>query len=191
MNNTFNQNFYIVTATIIPIFFLALTLQGSFYGNLQSKADEGVKALAKALEETMANREPSLKMMAPGYIALGVAFFAFLIVFAAFVGELFSLRALYYQNETDQAEAFVFWSTVGLILLTSAIPAWAMGGVFYRIMFISTKGLVISVSRSIKALRADQSKHSKNSLVIDKDSKLNDVPNDPPAQPPADLPPRK
>jgi hypothetical protein len=34
MSNNFSPDFYVVVATINPIFFLALTLQGTFYNSL-------------------------------------------------------------------------------------------------------------------------------------------------------------
>jgi hypothetical protein len=188
MNDTFNVNFYIVTATINPIFFLALTLQGSFYNSLQGKVDENVKALHKALERTRKHEPMPIAMTVPAYFAMGLILFAFLIVIAALIGELLSLLVLYREYAASQTGTYVLWSTAGLILLTLAIPAGAMGKAFFRIGIISITGMVIPFRDAIQTSRANRSKQSKHELVVDKDPELTDGSSGPSTQPPADLP---
>ena len=155
MSDPFDENFYIVTATIIPIFFLALTLQGSFYGRLMDKINEGINALAESV-----GTELSTKSQLKGLLAILISGLAMLIVFGGFAGEIFSLLALYRQSDNIHIKLTVLWSTMGLILLTLAIPAWAVVHAFSKLNATVYQGFMASARLVRRALRERRSKDS-------------------------------
>jgi hypothetical protein len=116
MAHTFNANFYITTATVIPIFFLALTLQGSFYKNLMDK----IESMAKEIDETAGN---PLKIKKGKWRVLGASL-AGLVILLAGMGEAFAIAALKDQSDTSFTQNWVFWSAAGLIFITIITLEW-------------------------------------------------------------------
>jgi hypothetical protein len=120
-DNTFNADFYIAAATVIPILYLALTLQGSTFEELLTRW------------KTSLRKVPLSSVW--GLTVRLLAFLAFLIagsiiILAGFVGEYASIVALYRRSATGSAGQFVLISFTGLLLAVLAPPAfkfWAMG----------------------------------------------------------------
>lgn len=157
MNRAFNENFYIVTATINPIFFLALTLQGSFYGRLMERVNNAVKALVKAGKE----KNTTWKTVVLAYIGIGVAGFAMAILIAGFGGEFLALHALYNQSGSNHIQALVFWSTAGMIFITAAIPGWTVMHAYSLMTVVSQKNLLVSLKDLVR-MKVNQAKDSDN-----------------------------
>jgi hypothetical protein len=120
---SFSDVFYATAATVIPVLFLAIAVQGQMYRDLLNaarraslRADRGVRSI--------------------GPIGMGLAFIAWfatwsLALFLLLVGtygELASLTALYEQH----AESGVFLSTVTLVVAVAIAPASALGRFLYR-----------------------------------------------------------
>lgn len=114
MNDSFNSDFYVTAATVIPVLYLALTLQGS---TLESLLERWLKLSIK---------EPGKKWDALSYLkfylftgaAISSGFAIFLSIFAEFI----SLKALYYKKSTPQDAQFVFTGATCLLILIAAIP---------------------------------------------------------------------
>jgi hypothetical protein len=119
----FNANFYIVAATINPIFFLALTLQGSFYGGLIEKINDDTDKTVKATQDKrIMTFKDSLRVL----IMDAALLVAIAIIVAGVGGEIVALVALYHQTASTVEQAFIFWSTVGVISITAVTPALAL-----------------------------------------------------------------
>jgi hypothetical protein len=116
MPHAFNENFYIVTATVNPLFFLALTLQGSFYESLIKRINAGVKLPASESERHGWKAE----IAQTAFTAIWI--FANVIPLAGFFAEFGSIAALYHQADFPVGREIVYWSTMGMIFLTAAIP---------------------------------------------------------------------
>jgi hypothetical protein len=110
----FNGLFYATVATIIPVLFLALAVQGRMYGDLMT-------ASHRALE----------RFLAPGMsLRQGLAYFIWLltmciagaIVLIAAFGEIAALLALYNQRQVSG----VLPTTIALVLLVVLPPLLAL-----------------------------------------------------------------
>jgi len=152
MTSTFNENFYIVTATVNPIFFLALTLQGTFYNSIISKIHDGVNALAAT---TAAGAKISDKDMAKGLFGFSAFCFALAILLAAFSAELFALLALYDRSDDSYGREFVFWSTIGMLSLTATIPAVAAMRGYYELVSAIINGMT-KTRKNLQAIGSSQ-----------------------------------
>ena len=123
MNSKFNIDFYIAVATVNPIFFLALTLQGTFYNGLMENIHSVARDIVKA-QEGKRNLPRELKWRSN--LARVIAFLAVGILCAGLGGEVTAIVALYHQRASDLMQSFVFWSAIGVILLTAITPGWAL-----------------------------------------------------------------
>jgi len=92
----FNANFYVVAATIIPVLYLALTLQGKVYGDFVAQlkaATEDTSKFRELLKSATGIRNllRELQFMFYGvYAAVGLYF-----IVSGIVGEFAALNALY------------------------------------------------------------------------------------------------
>lgn len=147
VNDAFNANFYIVTATINPIFFLALTIQGSFYGGLIEKINAAGEAMKRKGHST------SWRDVWSQYVALGAWTLALAILASGIGSEITAIFALCYQHADNNEQSFVLWSTVGIIILTAATPGWSMVRAYFNWEVAGTKNNLGSLSRKIKEIK--------------------------------------
>jgi len=117
------STFYATAATIIPVLFLAIAVQGQMYGDLLKaarraslRADRGVGSIGPI-------------GMVLALIAWGATWLLalFLLVVGTY-GELAAIYALYERHP----ESLVFLSTVILVVAVAIAPAWALGRFLYR-----------------------------------------------------------
>ena len=139
MHNAFNANFYIASATVIPLFYITLTLQGPLVEDLQRWLRKGGTSVDKWLDSTP-NRGDSLpvrKYFANGlrawiYILAWTAFdvvlflSGMLIVLAGILGEGIALWSLFYESDTILTRQIVFWSMICLLGLMARRPTLAI-----------------------------------------------------------------
>lgn len=105
MKEPFNANFYITAATLLPVLYIAIVLQGSTYAILIKRAiDEWLKNLAI-------------------YWIVRIA--AYVILSSWVIGEVLSVYALYEQSDSAGVRKLVLAAVVILILTASAGPAKA------------------------------------------------------------------
>lgn len=146
MNDTFNANFYIVTATINPIFFLALTIQGSFYGGLIERINSEVKVMEKKESAT------SWKDIGSAYLALGLVMLAAAILISGVGSEVIAIIALCYQHSTNHWQLFVLWSTVGIIILTAVVPGLSFVRAFFNLEAANFKNSLVNLKMLIEGI---------------------------------------
>ena len=121
----FNGLFYATIATVIPVLFLAIAVQGSMYERLLTG---GVNAFARAAKMPAMDENTTWRELGIGYGRLGLSFGAILaavgIIIVAIVGEIQSLIAL----DTQHAEG---WPLPATIILTVCVVV-APGAVLAR-----------------------------------------------------------
>jgi hypothetical protein len=110
----FNGLFYATTATIIPVLYLAIALQGSTYQDL-------LRAIKPAVRRQIENDRSS---QVPALLAL-LAIPILIIGFGAF-GETYSLIALYTRSANANLAPVVLEAAIFLILAAAAGPLVAL-----------------------------------------------------------------
>jgi hypothetical protein len=109
--DTFNSDFYVVAATIIPLLYLALTLQGQTYERLINRAR---KAVSRGVIIPM--------LLIPVFSLLSLG-----IVTAGILGEWLSIWALYERSASHKISQAVLVCLVVLLLAVATGPVlrWA------------------------------------------------------------------
>jgi hypothetical protein len=162
------QNFYIVIATINPIFFLALTIQGSFYGSLIERINSVVIDATRATEE---KRIITWKESARGWLVVGILPLATAILVAGIGGEITALATLYFQLADNFIQSFVFSSTVGVILLTAVTPGWSLARAVYKYEvagirnFVFVQGIRRDDVKKLEGYSSNQSQSLRSTVV--------------------------
>lgn len=123
--DTFDANFYIVAATIIPVLFLALTLQGSTYEALLTNW-HGIVKKTLELSRARANLYDVLIYLVAGFVPV-----------SGFLGELQAVFALYEGHATNNTKQFIFISIIVLLSATAFIPSFR----FAKTMITTKKAL--------------------------------------------------
>jgi hypothetical protein len=109
-----NSDFYVTAATVIPVVFLALVLEGGLLAWIAGKINEDRPA-------TLATRT---------FISL-LQTFAVLILLAGTVSEILALHVLLQQRTSAVTQDIVFYSTALLITLLGFVLATKIPGIFY------------------------------------------------------------
>ena|SRR5258708_37245863 len=121
-HDTFNADFYITAATVIPIFYLALTLQGQTYQEILTRLKD-----SSHLESLTATLTSFVMLMA-----------GFLIVFYGILGELLAIIALYERKppSVSGGGTNVLISMIGLLAAVTIGPALRLLLLFYRALIM-------------------------------------------------------
>ena len=115
MDKHFNADFYVTCATVIPVLFLALVVQGSTYESMLRSAVEA------------ANREPVRGR--DGAVSQLLPVVAYLTLMAGVLGEAGALWALFNGRDTKTDRVVVLVMTVFLLTIAAAGPVWR----FFRV----------------------------------------------------------
>ena len=113
----FNETFYSVAATIIPVLFLALAVQGPFLDELVSLADR------QSARPSPRRRGPlsTYAADAPWRIA------AWVLIYST-IGEILAIFALYQQHATELGSSITFTGVTLLVVVTALKPAAVVFG---------------------------------------------------------------
>jgi hypothetical protein len=111
----FNADFFVTCATVIPVLFLALVVQGGTYESMLRSAVEA------------ANREPGRGR--DGAVSQLLPAVAYLTLMAGVIGEAGALWALFNGRDTKTDRAVVLVTTLFLLTIAAAGPAWR----FFRV----------------------------------------------------------
>jgi hypothetical protein len=133
MKDSFNSNFYITAATVIPLLYITLFLQGQMTQNLVRRFHDLSDRIDKVFEDWSTNGRTWIsRSTAPIvrylYEAVGglLAVVIMVLPLAGIAAEGFSLWALYYQADNNTMREVVLWSMLGLLILVSANPTIAI-----------------------------------------------------------------
>jgi len=125
----FNADFYTVAATVIPVLFLAVAVQGSMYEELlKAIAIATLRAAGAAFRASQAN---NLRRAAAAILVQAVAAYIPLLLVAGIVvtgiaGEIQALIGLAWQRNAGQPFSVLF-AAVFLTITAGAGPIWRLG----------------------------------------------------------------
>lgn len=126
MKNTFHSDFFVTGATVIPVLFLALTLQGSTFDAVIEQCN---RILAKYHRSTGKGA-----IFRAGSILLGSTAASVLIV--SFIGEYSAIFGLYYQRSNRLGPWWILFSMVSLSLMVIAAIMGRYFAAVMRTMFV-------------------------------------------------------
>lgn len=108
MKGTFNADYAMTVATVIPVLYLALTIQGTTFENILTRWKQA------------AEKEHRLKNEIRLALPALTAFYSFTILLSSLVSEYGAIRALYYRQA--YAQFMPLLSIAGLLVLIAAGP---------------------------------------------------------------------
>lgn len=109
MKDSYSVNFYLASATIIPVLFLAFAVESPFIGRLRKEIESSYKKRSSR----------GRKAITYGLRLVGMAS-----LIAAVVGEVGALGALLRQRDYIALREFVFVSVIVLLVEVAAVPAF-------------------------------------------------------------------
>jgi hypothetical protein len=109
--HAFNADFYVTTATVIPVLYLSLTLQGTTFERIMSYW----RSSNKKAPFTFRGQLPIYA------IAIGSIAFGSIVLFSVY-GEYLALRALYSQESSPRTDQTVYVSVIALLIITAIGP---------------------------------------------------------------------
>jgi hypothetical protein len=121
MQNSFNADFYVVAATIIPVFYLALSLQGSTLTNTLARWR---RAYEDFTQESYQNRQRSVRGMAVSLLTSGI-------IIGSMIAEYMAILALYDRSDDGITGPFVFYSLLGLLIVAVGGPLGNFSEVYF------------------------------------------------------------
>jgi hypothetical protein len=132
MKSDFNENFYIVAATIIPVFYLALVVQFQWL----RRASWRLSREAERFQPARDDDENGLGLRgALRYLAISVVFIAGLLILTLGIrGEVNSVLALYRQADSSDDRQVTLAAIFVLIGAAGALPAWSMLLIFLSLL---------------------------------------------------------
>jgi hypothetical protein len=129
MKDSFNSNFYITAATVIPLLYITLFLQGQLIHDLAKKLRRTFFRVETTLYDWETKGKSWIKRSLGVVLGLLFQFPALLISYviiasslSGIVAESLSLWTLYYQSDNLTMRAIVLWSMIGLLVLVSVRP---------------------------------------------------------------------
>lgn len=114
MDKNFSPDFYVTCATVIPVLFLAVSVQG--------RVSEFVERGWLAMQRQPYASQPWmrwLKLMAPPMFWTGLVY---IVISAGFIGEVGALSALYRGSEEPGQRMTVFTATLILVPIVAVGP---------------------------------------------------------------------
>jgi hypothetical protein len=119
----FDADFYTVAATVIPVLFLAIAIQGRIFENLLTGSNDVVKATDSTIVRADVSGTQKFIIGAGGMItALVMYFLAVAVVFLGWLGELISVQALYDQGPAAKPNSIVFCAIIVLTIVVVGEP---------------------------------------------------------------------
>ena len=116
MAKNFNSDFYVVCATVIPVLFLAVAVQGGAYKSVLQAAMVAARTKAS---------DGSMRQLRALVVSRALQLIGYWIWCAGAIGEVIALMVLYQGREGSGTRLTVFLCTVMLILAASAGPLGA------------------------------------------------------------------
>src|SRR5947209_2251684 len=117
MRGAFNADFYVTAATVIPVLYLALAVEGSALAEITTRLNRSVKAMAALKPDTPPRQLRLAAGLVGAYVLMAVAG---VIVVAGVAGEIAALLALYHRSATATAGKLVLLSMIALLAFIAA-----------------------------------------------------------------------
>lgn len=137
----FNADFYTVAATVIPVLFLALAVQGSVYGDLLKTFARGMREMFSANDQAQTPARTLrvvVRRAVPGFVTVIPMMLATLIILFGIFGEILALLALYSRRPLRGIRILptilpavppdlpVLLAVITLTVIAGAVPALAL-----------------------------------------------------------------
>ena len=117
----FNATFYATAATIIPVLYLALAVQGSMFADLLTASR---LTDVRVYKRIAAGHVPFRQLVTPAFVMVGAQGIAIAILFFGAIGEIEAIIALYFQSPVGKGT--VPLATIFLVVLTAVRPTVAV-----------------------------------------------------------------
>jgi hypothetical protein len=132
VNDSFNANYYIVSATVIPLFYVALILQGSLAEDLERMNKKIGQYVDKRIKNSerysskLTNKAYGLRNVSMALVWSFIGFIAFglsaLAILAGLAAEGLSLWSLLYESDSSWIRNLIFLSMVVLLIAMGVRP---------------------------------------------------------------------
>jgi hypothetical protein len=135
MNEGFNGNFYVATATVIPILYIALIAQFPSIERIVTNLSERTARLTKDYVQPVGGSRRSSKARTAlaaiqiGYVATFLI--AVFIIWASVQAELQSIIALYHQSSFNPAG--ILRAVIILVTASLLVPVWTLFKAYLRL----------------------------------------------------------
>lgn len=117
MSDASHANFYLVSATVIPVLFLAFALQTPFI--------ERLRKAAEAAHEALDSSDDSIgRLYGRAMLVIVLAFIGRLTLLFGVLGEAFSLWALMDDQDAAYTRHVIFWIIIVLLVEVAAGPVF-------------------------------------------------------------------
>lgn len=142
MKDSFNTNFYLTAATVIPLFYITLFLQGNIIQTItkmmldayrsayRSRFEESRyrgRRMSRQMDKALKNAQLRPWILLP--VIFGFTLNVLLLaIFAGIISEALSLWALFYQSDSFVTREIVLWSMIGLLALLLVKPTITIMG---------------------------------------------------------------
>src|SRR5277367_3772903 len=120
---TFNSNFYIAAATVIPVLYVALALQGSFVFSLITRIEEA----AHKLHAVQANTpKEALAIFFAVLIGSPLYYITLVILLVSGAGEILAIVMLIQQSDNIFIRWLVASAVILLVVVALIAPLWTL-----------------------------------------------------------------
>lgn len=133
MNGSFNTNFYLATATVIPILYIASIAQFPLIERIIASLREITLKLRKRSSRTnpMQSLNARIALVAISIVYVVTFIVAFLILLASVEAEIQSILALYHQSNYNPSG--VVRAVIVLLIATLLVPTWTLLAAYARL----------------------------------------------------------
>lgn|SRR5487761_1135778 len=120
-HETFNADFYVTAATVIPVLYLALTLQGPTFKRLLERGqDESFKVLMLELNKGSGPwLQRQTEMWGRSFLSVGFIMANAGILVAGFLGEPIAIVALYHKSASHLSAQVVLGTMLALLAVVA------------------------------------------------------------------------
>jgi hypothetical protein len=148
MKTAFNSNFYLTTAAVIPVLYVALIVQANAARDMLLRLDHAMHEKIKRESQGSI----VLVLMILGLAAACIIWLASVaIVIFGIVGETASILSLYNQSDSETIRLLVLVSTILLLIVTTIGPVLTVSFAFTRPMIRWAKAFFQVLRRLLSA----------------------------------------
>jgi hypothetical protein len=148
-----NTDFYVAAATVIPVLYVALTVQGTMVSGLLDRINHTLDKVGKLSSDS---RNRQLRLLAAVILAQGAIVLIGIILLAGVPGEMIALLALLRNSDTVLMRNAVLCSIAVLLVVTALGPVWALNTAWVRLQWIPVRKAWSAVIRNRRSVRTDE-----------------------------------
>lgn len=150
MKDSFNADFYAAAATVIPVLYLAIAVQGStfdatlrwLYGIVARRSGIAARYTAGArlawLRKIPGNRGRRITHVSIALVASTIVLFMAIALIGSLVGETIAILALY-DRQSSSWQVLCVISVIFLAAVIALIPFWRLAATFLRLLSMGSR----------------------------------------------------